>query len=223
MMWKADLITHHMPSKVPFRSLQVLLFAIQWQVRAPVKLLEEALSRPCNFTPLHSLTGPVGQLFASRLGLHPGEAPTLPMKLGSPVSDVSLQQQYSSACTLPLRRLRDLECKATCRLHTKSPKGKNVCWATGITFFSSFYGNDMLSILLVSRNIIRFYPSFFHNSFFKSLRCVKNVFILMKHRHTSCTPTILQITPMFGVLKVLSDDNQGGSKVVSIASSFFTV
>ncbi len=44
------------------------------------------------FTPKHSLTGPVGQPFASRLGgaavhVH-GDAPTLTMEPGSPVSDV---------------------------------------------------------------------------------------------------------------------------------------
>jgi hypothetical protein len=57
---------------VPFRSLQVLLLlATQWPVRAPVKLLGRgggALWRPCNFTPIHSLTGLVGQPFASCLG-----------------------------------------------------------------------------------------------------------------------------------------------------------
>jgi hypothetical protein len=42
--------------------------------------------RPCSFTPIYSLTGPVGQLFASRLGgQRPriGDAPTLTMELGS--------------------------------------------------------------------------------------------------------------------------------------------
>jgi hypothetical protein len=33
----------------------------------------------------------------------------------------------------------------------------------------------------------------------------------------------LKPTPFYAYLKVLSDENQGGSKVVSIASSFFTV
>jgi hypothetical protein len=42
----------------------------------------EALWRPCNFPPIHSLTGPVGQPFASCLGgsgSRPGDAPTLTM------------------------------------------------------------------------------------------------------------------------------------------------
>ncbi len=46
---------------------------------------------PCSFTPIHSLTGPVGQPFASRLegsGSHPGDEPTLTMEPGSPVSNV---------------------------------------------------------------------------------------------------------------------------------------
>jgi hypothetical protein len=39
-MWRADSIAHHMPSPVPFHSLQaLLLLATQWPVRAPVKLL----------------------------------------------------------------------------------------------------------------------------------------------------------------------------------------
>ncbi len=39
-MWRADLIAHHMPSPVPFHSLQALfLLATQWLVRALVKLL----------------------------------------------------------------------------------------------------------------------------------------------------------------------------------------
>jgi hypothetical protein len=50
----------------------------------PVELLQYIL------TLLHSLTGPVGQPFASCLGgQRPGDAPTLPMELGSPVSDAS--------------------------------------------------------------------------------------------------------------------------------------
>jgi hypothetical protein len=51
------------------------------------------LWRTCSFTPIHSLTGPVGQPFASCLGgssSGPGDAPTLTMEPGSPVSDVSL-------------------------------------------------------------------------------------------------------------------------------------
>ncbi len=60
---------HHMPSPFPFCYLQVILpLAIQWPVRAPVKLLGGAVWRPCSFTPIHCLTGPVGQLFASHLG-----------------------------------------------------------------------------------------------------------------------------------------------------------
>ncbi len=52
-MWKSDIITHHMPSPVPFRSLQVLiLLTTQWLVRALVKLLGgnpvEALQLHCN-------------------------------------------------------------------------------------------------------------------------------------------------------------------------------
>jgi hypothetical protein len=52
------------------------------------------LWRPCSFTPIHSLTGPVGQPFASPLWgsiSWPGDAPTLTIEPGSPVSDVSLQ------------------------------------------------------------------------------------------------------------------------------------
>ncbi len=60
---------HHMPSPFPFCYLQVILpLAIQWLIRAPVKLLGGAVWRPCSFTLIHCLTGPVGQLFASRLG-----------------------------------------------------------------------------------------------------------------------------------------------------------
>jgi hypothetical protein len=68
-MWKADVITHHRPSPVPFCSLQdFLLLTTQWPVRAMVKLLGGTLWMPCFFTPTHSLTGPVGQPFASSLG-----------------------------------------------------------------------------------------------------------------------------------------------------------
>ncbi len=35
---------------------------------SPPKKKNCSMWRPCNFTPLHSLTGPVGQPFASRLG-----------------------------------------------------------------------------------------------------------------------------------------------------------
>ncbi len=45
-----------------------LLLTTQCPVKAPVKMLGGALWRPCNFTPIHSLTGPVGQPFASCLG-----------------------------------------------------------------------------------------------------------------------------------------------------------
>jgi hypothetical protein len=52
-----------------FSSLQVLLLlTTQWLVRALVKYLAGSPVRPFNFTPLHSLTGPVGQLSASHLG-----------------------------------------------------------------------------------------------------------------------------------------------------------
>ncbi len=55
---------------VQFHSLEVLLLlTTQWPVSAPVKLLGGALWRPCYFTSLHSLTGPVGQPFASHLGV----------------------------------------------------------------------------------------------------------------------------------------------------------
>jgi hypothetical protein len=50
---------------------------------------------PAFLTPLHSLTGPVDQLFCFLFrgsGLCPGDAPTL-LELGSPVSNVSLQHQ----------------------------------------------------------------------------------------------------------------------------------
>jgi hypothetical protein len=67
-IWKANMITHHMPSPVQFCSLQVLLLlSTQWLVR-PVMLLGGALWRPCSFTPILSLPGPEGQLFASRPG-----------------------------------------------------------------------------------------------------------------------------------------------------------
>ncbi len=49
--------------------------------------------RPCSFSWIHSLTGPVDKPFASRLGdsgLHSGDAPTLTMEPGSSVNDVSL-------------------------------------------------------------------------------------------------------------------------------------
>ncbi len=65
---KPAVITHAFP-QVPFHSLQVLLLlATQWPVRAPVKLLGGVLWSPCNLTPIHSLTGPLGQPFASHLG-----------------------------------------------------------------------------------------------------------------------------------------------------------
>ncbi len=89
-MWKAS-CDHTLPSLVPFHSLQVLLLlATQWPIRAPVKLLGGALWRPCNVTPIHSLTGPVGHLFTSRLGgqqfARHRDAPTLSMEPGSPVA-----------------------------------------------------------------------------------------------------------------------------------------
>jgi hypothetical protein len=46
-----------------------------------------------HFTPIHSLTGPVGKPFASHLGgsgLCPGDAPTLTIEQGSLASDVLL-------------------------------------------------------------------------------------------------------------------------------------
>ncbi len=71
-MWKAS-CDRTLPSPVPFHSLQILLLlAAHCPVKAPVKLLGGggALWMPCHFTlqVLHSLTGPVGQLFVSRLG-----------------------------------------------------------------------------------------------------------------------------------------------------------
>jgi hypothetical protein len=51
-----------------------------------------------SFTPIHSLTGPVGQPFASRIGdsgSRPGDAPALTIEPDSPVSDVSLQRTIS--------------------------------------------------------------------------------------------------------------------------------
>ncbi len=92
-MWDDDVITHHMPSRFPFCSLQVLLLlTTQWPVRAPVKLLGGAQCRPWSFTPTQSLTGLVGQPFASHIrgsGSHPGGAPTL-LELRCPVSNVLL-------------------------------------------------------------------------------------------------------------------------------------
>ncbi len=64
----ANLIAHHVPSLVPFHSLQVLILATQWPVRALVNLLGGALWKLYNFTPIHSPTGPVSQLFASHQG-----------------------------------------------------------------------------------------------------------------------------------------------------------
>jgi hypothetical protein len=51
----------------------------------------EGLWRHCSYSPLHSLTGPVGQLFASHpvgSGSCPWHAPKLTMEPGSPVSNV---------------------------------------------------------------------------------------------------------------------------------------
>jgi hypothetical protein len=68
-VWRANLIAHHMPTPVPFHSLQfILLLPTQWLVRVPVKLLRGALWRPCYFNLIHSLTGPVGPPFSSCLG-----------------------------------------------------------------------------------------------------------------------------------------------------------
>ncbi len=78
---------------VSFHSLQfLLLLATQWPVRALVKLLRG--SRPSNFTPIHSLPGPVGQVFASRLGgqqFVSCECTNSHWNQVSPVSTVSLQ------------------------------------------------------------------------------------------------------------------------------------
>jgi hypothetical protein len=56
-MWKADVITHHLPFPVPFHSLQVLLLlATHWQVRATSQVAGGGgggLWRPYNFTPIH--------------------------------------------------------------------------------------------------------------------------------------------------------------------------
>ncbi len=65
------------------------------QLDARSSCLEGALWRPCNFIPIHSLTGPMGQPFASRLGGHGSctrDAPSLTMEPGSHVSAVSLQE-----------------------------------------------------------------------------------------------------------------------------------
>ncbi len=54
----------------------------------------EPCGAPAFLTPLHSLTGPVGQPFASHLGMaavHPGIAPAL-LELGAPVSNVFLHR-----------------------------------------------------------------------------------------------------------------------------------
>jgi hypothetical protein len=54
-------------------------------------ILKRVLWSSCILTPLHSLTGPVGQPFSSRPGgQRSGDAPTL-LELGSPVSNVPLQ------------------------------------------------------------------------------------------------------------------------------------
>jgi hypothetical protein len=55
------------------RSYSLHFFQIQFQIREDtqqqtVQKLKNILWRPYNFTPTHSLTGPVGQLFASCLG-----------------------------------------------------------------------------------------------------------------------------------------------------------
>jgi hypothetical protein len=47
----------------------LLLLATQWLVRARSSCWGGAVWRPCNFTPTHSLTGPVGEQFASCLGV----------------------------------------------------------------------------------------------------------------------------------------------------------
>ncbi len=78
-MWKASCDHTCLPR---FHSMQVLLLllATQWLVRAPIKLLGgggEALWGPCNFTPIHSLTGLVGQPFASRLSSMPHACPKI--------------------------------------------------------------------------------------------------------------------------------------------------
>ncbi len=68
MMWKASCDYTCLPP-VPFYSLQVLLlFATQCQLEPRSSCWGGALWRPCTFTPIHSLTGPMGQPFASRLG-----------------------------------------------------------------------------------------------------------------------------------------------------------
>jgi hypothetical protein len=69
-MWKDDVITHHLPSPVPFLSLQVLLLlATHWPVRAPGQVAGgggEPCGGPTTSLQSTSLTGPVGQPFASR-------------------------------------------------------------------------------------------------------------------------------------------------------------
>ncbi len=84
-----------MPSPVTFAPCRVFSSSKHSdRLNPPVRLLGEAPWRPCSFTPIHSLTGPVGQPFASRLGgsgSRPMVALTLTMEPGSPVSNVLLQ------------------------------------------------------------------------------------------------------------------------------------
>jgi hypothetical protein len=89
-MWKAS-CDYTLPSPVPFHSLQVLLLlATQWPVRA----LLNCWGKPCEGPAIsHSLSGPVGQPLASRLGVSgscPGDAHSQWNRL-SPVIDVLLQ------------------------------------------------------------------------------------------------------------------------------------
>ncbi len=67
-MWKADVVSQRI-YPVPFQSLEVLLFLTTlWLLRAPSHVVGGgggALWRPCSFAPIHSLTGSVGQPFAS--------------------------------------------------------------------------------------------------------------------------------------------------------------
>jgi hypothetical protein len=65
------------------------------------------LWRPCNFTPTHSLTGPVGQLFASRLGgqrFAPRRCTTSQWNWVYPVSDISLQTESCRIAEAEFRR-----------------------------------------------------------------------------------------------------------------------
>jgi hypothetical protein len=93
-MVTTNVITHHLLTPVPFPWLQVPPPCNILTGQSPCQFVGGGLWRPCSYRFIHTLTGPVGQPFASLLGGQ-GSASwgsTNTIEPGSPVSNVSLQK-----------------------------------------------------------------------------------------------------------------------------------